>query len=287
MSTMTQAALQPRPAPPPPMLPVPFRVVRVKEETYDTFTLWLEPPAGGFPFTPGQFNMLYVFGVGEVPISISGSCARPHELVHTVRAVGTVTEALRKLGPGSTVGVRGPFGVPWPVDAADGKDLLVIAGGIGLAPLRPVIYHALERRDRYRRVVLLYGTRTPQDIVFDAELVQWRARFDVEVEVTVDRGDAGWRGKTGVVTKLIARADFDPQEAVAMICGPEIMMRFCARELQRAGMAPEQLWITMERNMQCAVAQCGHCQYGPELLCRDGAVYRYDRLARLFSVRGI
>jgi len=274
-------------AQPHPMLPIPFEVKRVVIETHDTFTLHLDPPGGNFAFAPGQFNMLYVFGTGEVPISISGPADKPDELVHTVRAVGTVTRALRDLKGGDTVGVRGPYGVPWPVDQADDHDLVVIAGGIGLAPLRPVIYHALCHRERYRRLVLLYGTRTPGDIVFDEELIRWRGRFDMDVEVTVDRGDDHWRGKTGVVTKLLTRADFDPENTVAMVCGPEIMMRFSARELQQQGVPLDKIWVTMERNMQCAIAQCGHCQYGPELLCRDGAVYRYDRLARLFPVREV
>jgi NAD(P)H-flavin reductase len=269
------------------MLPIPYTIERVVPETHDTFTLALTPPQGRFAFAPGQFNMLYVFGVGEVPISISGAAERPEELVHTVRAVGTVTRAMRDLPEGAAVGVRGPFGTPWPVDAIDGHDLVVIAGGIGLAPLRPVVYHALANRDRYRRVWLLYGTRSPRDILYDAELMEWRGRFDLEVEVTVDRGDDEWRGKSGVVTKLVDKVDVDPERTVAMICGPEIMMRFSARELRSRGLPLESIWVTMERNMQCAIAQCGHCQYGPELLCRDGVVYRYDRVARLFPVREV
>lgn len=270
-----------------PMLPVPYPIGGVVEETHDTFTFVLDPPGGAFPFTPGQFNMVYLFGVGEVPISISGDPAKPDKLVHTIRAVGSVTKALRNLERGDAVGIRGPFGTPWPVDAANDKDLLVIAGGIGLAPLRPVIYHALTHRDRYKRVLIAYGTRTPRDIVFDAELIAWRGRFDVDVEVTVDRGDASWRGKTGVVTRLLERAHFDPQQAVAMMCGPEIMMRFAARELQSQGMNSDRMHVTLERNMQCAIAQCGHCQFGRELICRDGPVYCYERVAPLFGIREV
>jgi NAD(P)H-flavin reductase len=222
-----------------------------------------------------------------VPISISGDPTKPKTLVHTIRAVGTVTRAMHELRPGEVVGVRGPFGKPWPVDVANDKDLLVVAGGIGLAPLRPVIYHALAHRDRYRRVLIAYGTRTPADILFDEQLIGWRGRFDLDVEVTVDRGDDSWRGKTGVVTGLLERADFDPQNAVAMMCGPEIMMRFAARELQDQGVGLDSMFVTLERNMQCAIAVCGHCQLGRELICRDGPVYRFDRVRELLGLREV
>lgn len=269
------------------MVPEPFVVERAVAESLDSFTLELAPPAGAFPFLPGQFNMLYQFGVGEVPISISGDPTQPEKLVHTIRAVGTVTQAMRGLEPGTAVGVRGPFGTAWPVEEAHGRDLLIVAGGIGLAPLRPVIYHAIHHRDRYERVLIAYGTRTPGDIVFDDELMAWRGRFDLDVEVTVDRGDERWKGKTGVVTRLLERADFTPDNAVAMVCGPEIMMRFAARELLGQGTPMNRIFVTLERNMQCAIAQCGHCQFGPELICRDGPVYSYDRIARLFGIREV
>jgi NAD(P)H-flavin reductase len=270
-----------------PMLPEPFTIRRVLRETHDSFTFELEPPSGRFDFKPGQFNMLYAFGVGEVPISISGDASQPETLVHTVRAVGAVTKALQRFEAGDVVGVRGPYGKPWPVDAAKGRDLLIVAGGIGLAPLRPVIYHALNQRDDFDKLVLLYGSRSPRDILFDAQLIEWRGRFDMHVDVTVDQGTDGWRGKTGVVTHLIDRVDFDPANTVAMMCGPEIMMRFCARELAAQGLPDDRCYVTLERNMQCAIAQCGHCQYGAELLCRDGAVYRYDRVARLMTLREV
>jgi len=269
------------------MLPMPLVIEKVDAETHDTFTMHLTPPEGGMAFAPGQFNMLYVFGVGEVPISISGDPAHPERLVHTIRSVGSVTRELRALQPGDSVGVRGPFGTSWPLDEAKGKDLILVAGGIGLAPLRPAIYQALARRDEFERVYLFYGTRTSRDILYDDELMTWRGRFDLEVEVTVDRGVGGWRGKTGVVTKLLERGDFDPDRTVAMMCGPEIMMRFSARELQNQGVPLERIWVTVERNMQCAIAQCGHCQWGPELICRDGPVYRIDKVARLFGIREV
>ena len=274
---------------PDPMLPHPYRVQRVRQETSDTFTVELEPESGTreLAFAPGQFNMLYAFGVGEVPISISGDPRRPAILVHTTREVGAVTRAMRKLKPGDSLGVRGPFGAGWPVIAARGADVVIVAGGIGLAPLRPALYQILAARKYYGKVVLLYGTRTPADILFRRKLQQWHSRFDLEVHVTVDRAMGSWQGNVGVVTSLIARAPFDPHSTVAMVCGPEIMMRFTVQELERRGVALENIYLSMERNMKCAVGLCGHCQFGPTFICKDGPVFRYDRLQALLAIREI
>ena len=274
---------------PDPMLPHAYRVQRVRQETPDTFTLELEPENStrALEFAPGQFNMLYAFGVGEVPISISGDPAKPSVLVHTTREVGMVTRAMRCLKPGDALGVRGPYGSGWPVAQARGSDLVIVAGGIGLAPLRPALYQVLAAHKYYGRVVLLYGTRTPADILFRRELQQWHSRFDLEVHVTVDRAMGNWRGNVGVVTSLIARAPFDPHSAVAMVCGPEIMMRLTVQELERRGVALENIYLSMERNMKCAVGFCGHCQFGPTFICKDGPVFRYDRIQSLFAVREI
>jgi NAD(P)H-flavin reductase len=272
-------------APSDPMVPEPFRVRRVRRETSDTFTLELQPADGGaqFNFAPGQFNMLYVFGVGEVPISISGDPSRSQALLHTARVVGTVTKAMRKLKTGDMLGVRGPFGSQWPVEAAEGNDVVLVTGGIGLAPLRPALYRILARRERYGRVVLLYGARTPADILYRTELEHWRARFDLEVYATVDRAMAGWRGNVGVVTAMIPRAPFDPLNTVALVCGPEVMMRFTVAELEKRGVEAEAIYLSMERNMKCAIGFCGHCQYGPAFICRDGPVFRYERIKDWFA----
>ncbi len=211
-----------------PMVPSFLPVREIWDETDDTFTMELDPGPSGFSFRPGQFNMLYVFGVGEVPISISGDPGMPDRLLHTIRGVGPVTSAMRELAEGDLVGVRGPFGTPWPVGLASSRDVVFVAGGIGLAPLRPALYHVLNHRDEYERVALLYGVRSPRDLLFEDEVSEWRGRFDMEVAVTVDTADRKWRGSVGVVTKLIPRAPFDPHETVAFICGPEIMMRFAA-----------------------------------------------------------
>jgi NAD(P)H-flavin reductase len=272
-----------------PMLTRTFRVRRMRRETYDSFTMDLTPEgeANEFSFQPGQFNMLYVFGVGEVPISISGNPTKPLPLVHTTRAVGTVTKAMRKLKAGDLVGVRGPFGAPWPVEEARGLDVVIVAGGIGLAPLRPALYYILYHRQQYGKVALLYGARTPKDILFRKELESWRSRFDLEVHVTVDRAASGWHGNVGAVTHLIPRAAFDPANTIAMMCGPEIMMRFTALALQKHGVANENIYLTMERNMKCGIGFCGHCQFGPTFVCKDGPVYRYDLIRWFFGRREV
>lgn len=269
------------------MLTRPYRVQKFRQETPDTFTLELEPESGvrEFTFLPGQFNMLYAFGVGEVPISISGDPADHLRLVHTTREVGAVTRAMRKLRTGDAVGLRGPYGVGWPVTDARGADVVIVAGGIGLAPLRPALYQVLAARKYYGKVVLLYGTRTPADILYRRELQQWQARFDLEVHVTVDRSMGNWRGSVGVVTTLISRAPFDPHSTVAMVCGPEVMMRFTVQELERRGVGLPDIYISMERNMKCGVGLCGHCQYGPTFVCKDGPVFRWDRMQPMFAVR--
>lgn len=273
-------------------MPSVVRVRRVVRETLDTFTLALEMPFKGtqdhrdrLRFEPGQFNMLYVFGVGEVPISISGDPARAQSLVHTIRAVGYVTKAMSGLRRGDSIGLRGPFGRPWPIGAAAGQDVVIVAGGIGLAPLRPALYHILKHRADFGRIVLLYGARSPEELLFVRELESWRGRFDLQVLVTVDRADANWRGHVGVVTTLFPQADFEPARAVAMICGPEVMMRFSVRELEKRGVASNRLYVSLERNMQCAMGFCGHCQFGPEFVCMDGPVFRYDQIQQRLHVR--
>jgi NAD(P)H-flavin reductase len=276
---------------PDPTLPAPWRVRRVRRDTRDTFTLDIEPVnvGDGLQFLPGQFNMLYVFGAGEVPISMSGDPAKPGAITHTVRAVGVVTKSMGRLKRGDEIGVRGPFGASWPVEEAAGKDVVIVAGGIGLAPLRSAIYHVLARREKYGRITLLYGTRTPGDILYQSELEKWRGRFDLQVEVTVDNVPAGqdWRGHVGVVTTLVGRADFDPAQTIAMICGPEVMMRFTVVELRKRGIREESIFISMERNMKCAVGFCGHCLFGPTFICKDGPVFRFDRVGPWLSIREI
>jgi NAD(P)H-flavin reductase len=263
--------------------PATWRVAAARRETHDVVTLELEPPAA-FSFRPGQFNM-YAPGVGEVPISLSGDPASREPVLHTIRDVGAVTRALCALAPGDEVGVRGPFGTSWPVAAAAGGDLVIVAGGIGLPPLRPALYRALADRGAFRRIVLLYGARTPGDLLFAGELAAWRGRFDLEVEVTVDAGTPDWRGEVGVVPGLIAQARFDPATVTVFMVGPEIMMRFAVRALFAAGVGEHRVFLSMERTMQCAVGMCGHCQLGPFLVCRDGPVLPYRAVAPWLRIR--
>jgi len=271
-------------AAPAPMTPRPFRVVRRRRDTHDTVTIELEPESGPpLEAQPGQFTMLYAFGIGEVPISVSRTDGPL--LVHTVRAVGAVTEAICASQPGVVLGVRGPFGNAWPVAQAAGHDVVIVAGGIGLAPLRPALLHVLQNRGDFEAAVLLYGSRTPRDLLYRTELERLATQADLEVRVTVDAADDDWRGNVGVVPKLIGDAPFDDTNAVAMVCGPEIMMRYTAEALLARGVGGNRIYASMERNMTCGLGYCGHCQLGPTLICRDGPVYRWDELEPLIAVR--
>ena len=266
------------------LLPMPVRVSRVRRETADVATLELTPPSA-FAFIAGQFNMLYVFGLGETAISISGDAAEEGRIVHTVRAVGAVSSAITRLCRDQVIGVRGPYGSYWPVAESEGSDIIIVAGGLGLAPLRPVIYHVLAHREQYGKVALLYGARGPGEILYRRELEAWRR--GVDITVTVDHAAADWRGNVGVVPAMIPRAPVDPNRAVAMVCGPEIMMRFTVDALRQRGLAMDRISISMERNMKCAIGLCGHCQFGPAFVCRDGPVFRFDRIAPFFNIREI
>jgi NAD(P)H-flavin reductase len=271
-----------------PYLPLPYRVVAVRQDTPDTATVELHPARAAIPEpAPGQFTMLYVLGVGEAPISVSGAPIEGAPLAQTLRGVGAVSRAIIRLQPGEELGVRGPFGTVWPVAAADGHDVLFIAGGLGLAPLRPAVRHVLAHRERFGRVSLLYGTRSPQDILYREELALWRRMLDVQIEVTVDRAHRSWHGSVGVVTELIPRAGVDPARTIAMVCGPEVMMRFSVQALQAVGMPTERIYVSMERSMKCGTGLCGRCQFGAEFVCKQGAVMRYDRIASIFTVREI
>lgn len=271
------------------MQPYPYRIVSRQQESADVFTLELAPTGGQaiMPFGAGQFNMLYVYGAGEVPISISGDPALPHRLIHTTRAVGKVTRAMSLLEPGEMLGVRGPFGAAWPLAEAEGRDVIFVAGGIGLAPLRPAIYHVVNNRLRFGRVAILYGTRTPADILFRQDIEAWRSHLDIELFITVDSADRQWRGNVGFVTQLVERTHFDPDDAIAMLCGPEIMMHYTIQELRKQGLREEDIYVTMERNMQCGVGLCGHCQFGPTFICTDGPVFQFSQIKHLLSVREI
>ncbi|HEY1933988.1 MAG TPA: FAD/NAD(P)-binding protein [Acetobacteraceae bacterium] len=285
MAALAEAAL----AAADPMVP---RIVRVRKRTRDLpghATLELVP-ADGAPlprYRPGQFTMLYAFGVGEIPVSISGDASDGSRLVQTVRSVGAVSEAVTQLKVGDVLGLRGPFGSAWPTEELAGQDVVVVAGGLGLAPLRPSIYHLLANRDRFGKVVVLYGTRGPEEILYRRQLETWRKRLDLQIEVTVDHAGVGWRGNVGVVTRLIPRVSVDVANATALVCGPEVMMRFTAAGLHDLGLPESSIWVSLERNMKCAIGLCGHCQFSGLFACKDGAVVRYDRVRRLMGMREI
>lgn len=271
-----------------PLVPELYRVEAVRRELSDTVTLELVPVSGARPaYEPGQFNMLYAFGVGEIAISISGNRDAGNHFIHTVRDVGAVSGAIARSQLGDVLGLRGPFGIGWPVGAAEGSDVVFVAGGLGLAPLRPAIYHVLENRARYGRVAIIFGTRNPVQMLFRHELESWAQHLDIDVEVTVDHADPDWHGHVGVVPGLIPHALLDPREAVAFVCGPEVMMRFTASALIAAGVAQDRIYFSMERNMKCGIGLCGHCQFGPDFVCKDGPVMRYDRIAEIFALREI
>ena len=266
--------------------PAAFHVVDKQRETGDTWTLRLhpaDPAADAMQFAPGQFAMLYAFGVGEAPISVSG-IGNDGAITQTVRACGAVTTAVCAAKPGDVLGLRGPFGTVWPLADAEGRDVVVIAGGIGLAPLRPVVHELLAHRDRYGSVSVAYGGRSPENLLYVTELEAWGGRFDVDVDVIVDVAHADWRGRVGLVTRLIPRAIFDAESAVAMICGPEVMMRFAALALQDRGVSDDRIWLSLERGMTCGTGHCGHCQLGPLFICKDGPVLRRDVVGPLMRV---
>jgi len=269
-----------------PMLPSPFRVVKNRKETQDTRTLELASATGGDvpSWRPGQFMMLYVFGAGEIPISIAGDPARREAITHTVRAVGPVSRAICQAKPGSAIGVRGPFGSAWPTDRYEQHDIVLVAGGIGLAPLRPAIYAIMANRSRYGRVLLLAGSRTPDIFLYRREVDRWRRR-DIEVRLTVDAAAKDWTNSVGPVTTLIPRAEFDVKRSAAFIVGPEIMMRFVVQALAQRGMSLDHMFLSMERNMKCAVGFCGHCQLGPAFICKNGPVFSFSQLEPWLSIR--
>ena len=268
------------------MLPRLATIQGVKPEAYgiSTFSMNFVDPVeqAAYRFQPGQFNMLYLPGYGEVAISVSSDPATPQMLGHTVRDAGSVTRAIGRLKPGDTLGVRGPYGSHWPLNSKAGTNLVIVTGGIGLAPLRPVVLSVLHRRDYYGRVILLYGARTPADLLYTGEFDAWRAG-GIDVHVTVDVADENWKGLVGVVPQLFYRIRVDHKNTVVLTCGPEIMMRFVIYEALARRIPKEAIYLSMERNMKCAVGFCGHCQFGPTFICKQGPVLNYAAIEPFFG----
>lgn len=240
-----------------------------------------------YRFLPGQFNMLYLPGVGEIAISLSAGNTPDGTWDHTIRVAGNVTRMLAGLGTGGALGLRGPYGSSWPLDESAGADVILVAGGIGLAPLRPAIYTCIDERKRFGRTTLLYGSRSPDMLLYSREYDDWTDR-GLDVYTTVDRFQPGWSGNVGVVTLLVDRLrPLSPGNSVLFLCGPEVMMRYTVRSALERGLRKDQIWVSLERSMQCAVGLCGHCQLGPAFVCKDGPIFRYDKIEPFFDVEGL
>jgi len=273
------------------MLPVPARILEVYEENFNTRTFLMqledEYARGAYRWLPGQFNMLYVPGVGEAAISLSSDADEPQTLGHTIRVVGAVTRAIERLGQGGIVGLRGPFGRGWPIERLDGGDVVMVAGGIGLAPLRPVVYWLRRHRERFRRVILLFGCRSPDDRVYAGELERWQSDNVIDVLVTVDNASGGWIGPVGVVTNLLRRVRVNAARTTVMVCGPRVLNRAAAWNFMQLHVPAEQVYLSLERNMNCGYGQCGHCQRAGKFVCKDGPVFAYSELADTFTTEEI
>jgi NAD(P)H-flavin reductase len=262
-------------------------VVKIQPEAEGIATYWLRFQdsnlSKAYRFLPGQFNMLYMPGYGEAAISISSDPEQRDVIGHTVRFVGNVTRAINRLKIGDVVGIRGPFGTHWPVENLEGKDLIIAVGGIGIPPLRPAIYHILRNRAKFGKITLLYGARTPSDLLFSSELDEWR-KSDIDIQITVDRADSNWQGQVGVVPTLFYKFRLDPTRTAVLTCGPEIMIRFVVFEALARRVPTNQIYVSMERNMKCGQGSCGHCQIGPYFVCKDGPVFPFSAVEPYFNV---
>jgi len=268
-------------------MPVPARILHVREENFNTRTFTMqfvdEEIRKMYHFLPGQFNMLYAPGIGEAAISVSSDPEQTDRLDHTIRIVGSVTRGVERLGKGAMIGLRGPFGRPWPLQEMAGKDVVIVAGGIGIAPLRPVIYWLLRHRDHCKRVVLLYGCRTPEDRVFASELEEWDETSTIQVLVTVDNATGAWAGPVGVVTSLMRRIKVNAERTVVLVCGPKILNRVATWNFLQLHVPADQVYVSLERNMNCGFGRCGHCQLGAKFVCRDGPVFCFAEIAEIFT----
>jgi NAD(P)H-flavin reductase len=259
--------------------------ITIEAEGIATYWLKFKDPAiqESYRFLPGQFNMIYLPGLGEAAISISSDSEDHSGLGHTIRFVGNVTRAVSRLKVGDEVGVRGPFGTSWPMREMEGRDIIIACGGVGLPPLRPAIYYILNHREKFGKVFLLYGARTPGDLLFPSEFEKWQ-EAGIQVQSTVDRADESWQGQVGVVPMLFYRFRMDAPNSIVLTCGPEIMIRYVVYEGLARRVPAEQIYVSLERNMKCGQGSCGHCQLGPYFICKDGPVFRFDKLQSFFNV---
>ena len=266
-----------------PYVPRLAKIVEIREENYNTKTFTFRFLDGdGFKFTPGEFNLVTICGAGESTFTVASKPGMK-DLQNTIRKVGKLTKTLFNMNIGDKVGIRGPYGKPWPLREIEGKDIVIVAGGIGLAPLRPVIYYIAMNRDRYGHVDLLYGARTPKDMIYTSEMDEWRRVKDFNLQLTVDYvpPNVEWTHKVGVVTVLLKEIEADLRNTVALICGPEIMMKFTAYQLHKMGISDGDIYLSMERRMRCGIGKCGHCQIGPKFVCMDGPTFSYKEVRLL------
>ena len=284
---MTLPASAPSPVDTDPWRSYPARILRIVPEVpgVRTYELAFNDAAvrDAYRFTAGQFNMLYLPGIGEAAISISSDTSTTAILAHTVRAVGNVTDALARLDVNDEVLVRGPYGSPWPVAELEGRHVVVVGGGLGLASQRAAISEFARCRDRYASVTILHGAKTPADLFYTSEYAAWSAA-GIDVRPTVDVADPAWDGRVGLVTTMFSDLEIDPQQSGVLCCGPDPMMAAVARAAAAVGIPPESIFVSLERNMACAVRHCGLCQFGPTFVCQDGPVFRYDKIARFLAV---
>lgn len=280
------AALTSRPISPL-LVPLPYRVVDRVDEGPGIVTLHVVPVDGTLPdFAPAQVSMLGAFGVGEATISISSSTDNVDYHAYTIRDAGPISKALVETAIGGLITIRGPFGNAWPLPDVTTRQLLIVGGGLGIAPLRALIHDAIAQKDRFDRLVLAYGAKTPDDLVYRNDLDAW-AKSDMEVALTVDAADDDWSGSVGVVPALLGPdgVELDWSDTTAFVCGPDVMMHFTAAALQGFGVDASRIWLTLERNMQCGNALCGHCQLGPFIVCRDGPVTNYAEIGPFHRVK--
>lgn len=271
-------------------LPLGAEVIENRRETQDIFTLRLRFNDAdihhSYSFKPGQFNMLYALNVGEVPISIVSDPHKDELLDHTIRAVGRVTKVMQTLKPGEQIGIRGPYGSHWPMDQIHSQDILIITGGLGCAPVVSVINYIMQRRKDFGRLVIMQGVKHSHDLIWKNQYEQWAEIDNTQIALAANQTSPGWAWSSGHVTDLFDEVCFNPSNSIAMLCGPEIMMSATIRELLQRGLAEEQIWLTMERNMQCALGHCGHCQHGSQFVCKDGPVFNYPRVKEWFFREG-
>ncbi len=261
-----------------PYRPIEASIEKVVTETSTISTFVLKPDEA-IPFDTGQFVELTVFGVGEAPFTPSSSPYDKERMDVTVMDVGLVTSKLHEMEPGQSIGVRGPYGKGYPLDEFKGKDVLIVGGGVGLAPLRSLIFSLFEDLDSYRKVLIRYGAKTPSDIVYKDEIWSWGKKDKIDLVVTVDEGDESWKGPVGVVTTIVDDRGIDLKQSVAVVCGPPIMMKFATLKLvNEIGYDPSNVYLSMEKNMSCGIGKCGHCGLGPFYVCKDGPVFSYDRI---------